>query len=579
MLRWFVVLVLLFGSFSAMAQTFAATDGLGRVLPQQSEVGSPKANRHVAIFYFLWHGDAATPTSSKAWDLSELWAKHPEVFDDFNNKQWGGGAGIAGKYYYWGQPVYGYYNSNDYWVQLKNMQLLTDAGVDILIMDATNAIIYPTQNDAVMRALDALRKQGKNPPKIVHYTNTASGNTMQNIYNTYYKTGAPIYHPDCWFYLDGKPLIIGLPNEAKGKDYESFFTIRNSQWPNERKKVDGWPWIEFRRPQRVYNNSKGELEIINVSVAQHPNLDASMGGSAFHGAVGNWGRSYHNGSPGNPEKDLLFGYNIQEQWDFALKHDPPFIFITGWNEWIAGKWRRTSGNKEQALFVDQASPEYSRDIEPTLTAGLQDHYYLQMAANIRRYKGVDTLPLLGNKKIVQGLKDWQNVMPEFKDYTGDVQHRNFKGAQGDPEFIYVNETGRNDFDVMKVAHDDQQISFYAKTVDAITKPYGDNWMRLYLDIDRSQKTGWLGYDYRVIFGNQLQRYVSGKWQNAGKVQRQLLGNEMMVTIPLKALKLSAGRLNLEFKWADNMQAEDPMDWYVNGDTAPGARFNFVAKDK
>src|SRR3546814_19434468 len=62
-------------------------------------------------------------------------------------------------------------------------------------------------------------------------------------------------------------------------------------------------------------------DLVNVSASQHPNLDASMGGSAFYGAVGNWGRSYRNGSPGNPETDMLYGYNIQEQWDFALKQN------------------------------------------------------------------------------------------------------------------------------------------------------------------------------------------------------------------------------------------------------------------
>ncbi|GAB3931360.1 hypothetical protein [Mucilaginibacter myungsuensis] len=563
---------------TASAQTLAATDGLGRVLPQQAEVGKPKPNKHIAIFYFLWQGDPTSPTSERAWDLSELWAKHPQVFNDFDHKEWGGGAGIAGRYYFWGQSVYGYYNGNDYWVHLKNIQLLTDAGVDILVMDATNTLIYPSQSKAVMMAIDAVRAQGKTPPKLIYYTNSSSGVTMQNIYNTFYNDGAAIRYPDTWFYLDGKPLILGLPEEAKGKDYEQFFTIRASQWPNERKKVDGWPWIEFKRPQKVYQNRKGEREIVNVSVAQHPNLGASMGGSAFHGATGNWGRSYRNGSPGDPKKDLVYGYNVQEQWDFALKQDVPFIFITGWNEWIAGKWRRPNDKQNEALFVDQANAEYSRDIEPSLTDGLQDHYYMQMVANIRRYKGVDETPDIGSRKIIKSLSDWTGISTEFKDYTGDTLHRNHKGAQSEPVVNYVNNTGRNDLDVMKVARDDKQIWFYVRTVAPITKPHGDNWMRLYLNTDRQQKIGWVGYNYRVIYGNQLQRYDGKKWVNTAKLTRVLKGNEMMIAIPLKALKLN-DNLDLEFKWADNMQTEDPMDWYVNGDTAPGARFNFVAKAK
>lgn len=560
---------------SLAAQPVAGTDGLGRVLPQQKEVGKPINNRNVALFYFLWQGDRSSPTSERMWDLSELSIKHPETFEDFDNPEWGGGAGKAGRYYFWGQPIYGYYHGSDYWVHLKNIQLLTDAGVDILVIDATNRLTYPQQSAALMRAIETVRKQGKVPPKMVFYTNTASGETMQELYDNCYKEGAPYRNPGTWFYLDGKPLIIGLSEQAKGKNYESFFTIRQSQWPNEPQKVDGWPWIEFERPQKVYYNHKGEKEIVNVSTAQHPNLEASMGGSAFYGKSGNWGRSYRNGSPGNPEKDLAHGYNVQEQWDFALKQQTPFVFVTGWNEWIAGKWRYNKGNPKHALFVDQANPEYSRDMEPSLTAGLEDHYYMQLVSNIRRYKGVEALPVLSKKKSVTGFKDWADVYPVYTDYTGDVLHRNHQGAQSEPIVNYVNKTGRNDFEQVKVARDNKQISFYAKTVNNISPDAGDNWMALYLDTDRSHHTGWCGYDYRVVSGEKLQHYTNGNWINMATVTKKVTGNELMITILNKQLNLLPDKLNFEFKWSDNMQKEDPLDWYINGDAAPGGRFNYV----
>lgn len=34
---------------------------------------------------------------------------------------------------------------------------------------------------------------------------------------------------------------------------------------------------------KVYSNASGEREIINVSVSQHPDWEAGMGGSAFYG--------------------------------------------------------------------------------------------------------------------------------------------------------------------------------------------------------------------------------------------------------------------------------------------------------
>src|SRR5690606_7154826 len=134
--------------------------------------GNPKPNRHVAVFYFLWQGDKGSPTSPHHWDLHELYTRHRKVFDDADDTDWGGG---RGSYYFWGKPIYGYYRGDDYWVHLRNIQLLTDAGVDMLVIDATNRLTYPLQSEALMKAMDAVRAQGKNPPKIVFYTNTASG--------------------------------------------------------------------------------------------------------------------------------------------------------------------------------------------------------------------------------------------------------------------------------------------------------------------------------------------------------------------------------------------------------------------
>lgn len=576
MIRLLIFLLFILIYNITRGQPFAGTDDLGRTLPLNNSVGNPKTNKQVAIFYFLWQGDN---TAENYWDLSEIVANHPEVLEDYNNEFWGlpvyKPGGPAG-YYFWGKPIYGYYRGDDYWVHLRSIQLLTDADVDFLVIDATNTSVYPEQSSTLMKAMDAVRAQGKTPPRIVYYTSTASGASMQKVYDNFYKPGAPYYHPDCWYYLDGKPLIIGITKESIGKDYQSFFTYRESQWPNEPQKVNGWPWIEFTRPQRVYLNERGEKEIVNVSVSQHPNPTAGMGGSAFYGNTDNWGRSYHNGSHGNPETDIAYGHNIQEQWDFALKQNVPLIFITGWNEWIAGRWNSKDGNPEHSWFCDAASPEYSRDVEPTLTAGLKDNYYMQMVTNIRRYKGIEPNPPPSSEKTIKNFSDWSDVLPVYSDYTGDTQARNHPGAESKPAKIYTNNTGRNDFHFLKVARDRNNIVFYAETTEAITQNSGSNWMRLYLNIDRNAKTGWLGYDYRVVGGNKMQKYTNGKWIDFQKTEFVVEGNKLMVTIPLKYLGMENNRLDFEFKWSDNMQRDDdPLDWYVNGDVAPGGRFNYI----
>lgn len=131
-----------------------------------------------------------------------------------------------------------------------------------------------------------------------------------------------------------------------------------------------------------------------------------------------------------------------------------------------------------------------------------------------------------------------------------------------------------------MARDSQYIYFYAETVSEISPDSGDNWMRLYLNTDRKWTSGWLGYDYRVVHGNNLEQYKNDKWIKVSTIQYQVEGNQMMIIIPKEYLNLSSKKSNLEFKWSDNMQQDkDPLDWYVNGDVAPGGRFNYIYAEK
>ena len=69
----------------------------------------------------------------------------------------------------------------------------------------------------------------------------------------------------------------------------------------------------------------------------------------------------------------------------GFRTDPDMVFLTGWNRWTMN---RLQGPPEQPVrFVDNANEEYSRDIE-MMAGGHGDNYYLQMTANIRRYKGI-----------------------------------------------------------------------------------------------------------------------------------------------------------------------------------------------
>src|ERR1035438_2349580 len=52
-----------------MSDTWAATDALGRVLPNATQAGSPRPDRWVGVFYFLWHGPHV---SGGPYNISEI---------------------------------------------------------------------------------------------------------------------------------------------------------------------------------------------------------------------------------------------------------------------------------------------------------------------------------------------------------------------------------------------------------------------------------------------------------------------------------------------------------------------------
>lgn len=74
------------------------------------------------------------------------------------------------------------------------------------------------------------------------------------------------------------------------------------------------------------------------------------------------------------------------------------------------------------------------------------------------------------------------------------------------------------------------------------------------------------------------KYDGESWNEMDEVSYTVERNEMSVTIPIKLLGLNTDSVSFQFKWADNMQKENPMEWYVNGDAAPGSRYSYVYKE-
>ena len=143
--------------------------------------------------------------------------------------------------------------------------------------------------------------------------------------------------------------------------------------------------------------------------------------------------------------------------------------------------------------------------------GYGDNYMYYLHYYIRRYKGVRQLPTASSSVTIDikgDFSQWDSVAPQYLDDVNDTIHRHYRAAgvdtlRKDDEFYYldidydipyyVNNTGRNDFDTMKVARDAGYVYFYVKTSENITAPDNNStWMQLLINTNASYNDGWYG---------------------------------------------------------------------------------------
>ncbi|HOB74565.1 MAG TPA: PKD domain-containing protein [Phycisphaerae bacterium] len=545
------------------SDTWVATDALGRKLPGHDECGVPRSDRTVGIFYFLWLGQHST---GGPYDITKILEANPA------SPQWG----PLYAFHHWHEPELGYYFSDDEYVIRKHCSMLADAGVDVIIFDVTNGYTYTSVYMRLCSIYDSIRKSGGATPQIAFLAHTSADAVVTQLYNEFYSKNL---YPDLWFRWLGKPLMMAS-SAGLSEPIKSFFTFRESWawstgWFGDGR--DKWPWLDHY-PQAYGWHDPGVPEQVPVCVAQHP--------------TSNIGRSFHDhAQPAQADWKTAEGLCFAEQWRRALEVDPKFIFITGWNEWVAQRFVSDGqmnflGRKLPAgetYFVDAYNQEYSRDIEP-MKGGHTDNYYYQMVANIRRYKGVRPLEVPGPAKTITidgDFSDWSDVTPEFRDTVGDTFARNHPGwgAAGQ----YVNTTGRNDFKVLKVARDSTYVYFYAETAAAITSYTGSNWMLLYIDADMDKATGWEGYDYLInspatsSTTTTLKRNTGGhNWTTVSSINYRVSGNKMEIRVPRSDIGMAGStEANFDFHWADNPQNPvDIIQFAISGDSAPNRRFNY-----
>lgn len=576
---------------------FAATDDVGRALPTSLTTGIYGSNgeHYVGLFYFLWHGEHG---DSGVYDLEKIKNTYGDLAKDANAKDPETGKSIYGSIgtmHWFAEPLYGYYYASDVWVIRKHMELLSNANIDFLYFDVTNGYIYKDNALKVMKTCHELNEQGYDAPQVVFYTNSNSKGVMKQLYDEIYSKNL---YSDTWFLVDGKPCIIGV-EEGNIND---FFTVKSAQWPNEGYKKNGWPWMDFEWPQRIFIDKLGNPSAVSVSIAQH-NKSVTFSDSSLYGYAYNRGRSFNAAKGTNASMEAYraafdadnsitnLGLNFQAQWDHAIAANVPYVLVTGWNEWVAqrqdGKLHR--GDASFVHFVDTASMEFSRDAE-MMRGGYFDNYYMQLILNVQRLKGSAPVILQDARNKIDlegGFDQWQKVLVSYTDPEGDAKNRAGK-AFGNK--VNSDSSGKNDIVEAKVTNDTENLYFYVKCAKDISEFDPEHsWMQLFVNTNNDPSDGWYGYDFLINATAKSENTTSVascssndgvlETTEVGVVSYKVEGKEMMISVPLEMLGIKNYKeIYIEFKWADSDAAtkySKMEDFYLYGDVAPLGRLNWI----
>ena len=357
-----------------------ATDMLGRKLPGHEEAGGPK-RKLVGLFYWTWRNGQGAGGRAIPRNLTRILERAPEAEFDMGHPIW-----TDNDLVHWNEPFYGFYRNDDPYVIRKHAQYFADAGVDVLVFDATNgSCVWRDAYMPLLEGLDQARRDGIRTPQVAFMMNFAACPTtlamLRSVYQDLYRPGR---YRDLWFLWEGKPLVMAypesIPREGKSpydtqilNEIRAFFTFRPGQpgYATGPKRPDHWGWLETAPQNGFGAREDGSFEMCTVGVAQN----ARDGRICTHfNDKGTYGRSYtHEHGHGRLTEDsYLYGLNVQEQRERALELDPDYVFVTGWNEWLMGKfpgkpwiWDEDS---TQIAFVDQYDREHSRTSSRTATA-------------------------------------------------------------------------------------------------------------------------------------------------------------------------------------------------------------------
>lgn len=548
-----------------------SVDALGRVV---QSITAERPNKYVGAFYFLWSGQH---NGNGIYDITKLLKEDPSALWDTN----GSSKSPVAAFHFWGEPLYGYYHSEDEWVLRRHLEMLTYAGVDFLAIDLSNGVVYTKPIKKLMDLIQQYREQGFDCPQITFFTHVDSKGVVESLYKDIYSKN---YAPLAWWcpYDDKKPYMIAYPDpDTEGivtgsgvkrgkfrKEISDFFHFKAPQWPDEDFVADAFPWIDWGRYDQADHTN-----VISVSPAIGPGAPMShalLWPNPYYNK--NWGRGW-NGSA-NVKQNINKGTLYQSQWDYAIENDPEIIFIDCFNEWIAQKNIMNPDTAPEVYFADAVNMEFSRDIEP-MKGGYSDNFLMQTVANVRAFKGV-----IGKKVYRSFNGDWSKAA-SYSDFGSDNSARSHRAAWS--RIMYKQAAGRVNIQSIWMTHDSKNLHVLIKCENAVGDYIDPSWMNIFIGIGDPSYKGWEGYDYVInrshkgsIDSLNSDFSLNYKGDCGIKVQDNLL----YAVIPLSSLGIRGSEFSLYFKVADSIDnPSDISDYYVSGQSLPMGRTSFLYSGK
>lgn len=403
----------------------------GVYLVQKTQIFRPKAtgqpfSTQFGIMYSLWHCDINGNGTVNPPDITETLA---------GRQQWRG----VGAFHYWGRPQLGYYCltdsrdsdgdgvSNGDEVLIQHAQILGEAGIDFVFLDATNHRYADERGGGRTMIMDpfermlAVWSNISNAPKIVPWSPATSDSTMID-----YLTSGLDSYPNLQFNYQAKPLVLINNNywhqadDNKVNELRNRYTVKKtwvywSGWDDPiswgspipenvknlyRQKVE-WSFLEPCTPG--FKESEGN-RACNQLDYRFTQFFPSEQPEALPVSTTGGGVDYGYGiSDVNRTIPKFHGQTFVKQFETLFNHSTtPIALIMNWNEWVAirhclnGEGHVTADSSQcdparypsfqhQHIFIDEYSTEYNRDIEP-VDGEEGDFYYRLMKECIRLYK-------------------------------------------------------------------------------------------------------------------------------------------------------------------------------------------------